>query len=149
VPNKITVSWDDLEAAFVIGSPDAHYFLHAQTGELIYLSPMDDESTRERILKKVEEPGWLEIPRASTPEGMVEVEAFIAAEPDESYRAELTACLSERIPFRAFMMVLATNPSARDRWSEWREEGIQKRVQDFCRTHDLEIDDERFYKGSE
>ena len=149
MPNKITVSWDDLEAAFVIGSPDAHYFLHAQTGELIYLSPMDDESTRERILKKVEEPGWLEIPRASTPEGMVEVESFIAGEPDESYRAELTACLSERIPFRAFMMVLATNPSARARWSELREEGIQTCLHDFCRAHDLEIDDERFYKGSE
>ena len=87
---------------------------------------------------------WVPIPRASTTEGMSEIQTFIDTETDESFQAELTAALSDPIPFRAFMMALVGKADAKKRWSDIREDGISARMHAFCASNDITINDERF-----
>jgi len=140
----LEVIWDEFEAAFIIGHPEARYFFNVMTGEVLYLSHMDEERTRERVQTKVASDDWAPIPRASTTEGMSEIQTFIDTETDESFQAELTAALSDPIPFRAFMMALVGKADAKKRWSDIREDGIATRMHAFCSTHDITINDERF-----
>lgn len=144
MPRTVTVSWDDFEAAFIIGSPDARYFVNVVTGEVQYTSHLDDDQVRGRIVGRTKGEDWVEIPRASSSDGMAEIRAFIDAEPDAAARAALQKSLGERVPFRAFMMALAQVPEGRRRWADARLAGIHARLARFCRERDLEIDDERY-----
>ncbi len=140
----LEVIWDEFEAAFIIGHPEARYFFNVMTGEVLYLSHMDEERTRERVQAKVSSADWVPIPRASTTEGMSEIQTFIDTESDQSFQEELKSALSDPIPFRAFMMALVGKPEAKERWSGIREDGISKRMHAFCETHDITINDARF-----
>ena len=144
MPRTLTVSWDDFEAAFIIGSPDARYFVNVGTGEVQYTSHLDDDQVRNRIVGRTAGADWIEIPRASSADGMAEIKAFIAAEPDDVTRAALEKSLTERVPFRAFMTALGTLPDGRRRWADARLAGIHARLVRFCLARDLEIDDDRY-----
>lgn len=145
MPRTLTLPrWEDFEAAFIIGSPDARYFVHLETGEVEYTSHMDDEKVRGRVLARTGGPGWLEVPRAGSDAAMAEIEEFIATEGDPVVAADLRASLKERIPFRAFMRALGTHPGSRQRWNDARRRGIHKRLLAFCRANDLVIDDDHF-----
>ena len=144
MPRTVAVRWDDFEAAFIIGSPDARTFVCLRTGDVEYTSHMDDDTVRQRILGRASGPDWLEIPRVSTDVGMAEIEAFIASEADPELAAALRRSLQERQPFRAFMAALAKGDGARLRWAAARQRGIEDRLLAFCTAHDLVIDDDRF-----
>ncbi len=136
--------WEDFEAAFYIGSPDARYFLNVESGEVVYTSHMDDEKVRGRILERTRLPGWLELPRASTPEGMDEVRAFVASETRPELLEALTRSLAERVPLRAFMRVVYADPQARARWATDRIRAIHRRILAFCEHEGLVIDHDRY-----
>ena len=136
--------WEDFESAFIIGSPDARYFLHLESGTVEYTSHLDGETVRSRVLRQTSGPGWVELPRASTPEGMAEVQAFIEAEEDGALRAELRAALESRLGFVKFNRTLGRYADARARWAAARMRGIHQRILTFCRQHDLDVDHDRF-----
>ena len=144
MPRTLTVRWDDFEAAFIIGAPDSRYFLNLDTGEVEYTSHLDDEKVRSRIERRTAGEHWLEIPRASTPEGMAEIRDFIQCEEDPDLRHSLEASLSERNPLMGFNRALGTDIAARKRWSARRMAGIHERLLAFCQAHDLVIDDDAF-----
>ena len=75
---------------------------------------------------------------------MAEIQKFIASESSEEFKAELSAAMSDPVPFRAFMMALVGKPDAKARWSAIREGGIGARMRAFCAEHDVVIDDSRF-----
>ncbi len=144
MPRSLTVRWDDFEAAFIITSPDAVYFVNTDTGDVEYTSHMDGETVRERILKRTGGDQWIEIPRATYEDGIAELKAFAEAEPDAELSAALVAALAEKLPPRAFNRALGGNVEARRRWSAARMAGIHQRLLAFCTEHDLVIDDDRF-----
>ncbi len=141
MPKTFTVRWDDFEAAFIIGSPDARYFVNTTTGEVEYTSHLDGETVRTRVLKRTAGSEWLEVPRASTPEGMQEIEQFIGTEEDTELKEALRSALQGRRGLIMFNRALGAHPEARKRWSELRMLGIRRRCLAFCREHDLEVDD--------
>ena len=142
MPRTLNVSWDDFEAAFIIGSPDARYFVNVASGEVLYTSHLDDDQVRTRVLNRTSGPDWLEIPRST--DGMAEIGAFIAAEPDAAARAALEKSLTLKLPLKQFMMALAQIEGGRQRWSDARLRAIHGRLLAFCREHDLEVDDDRY-----
>lgn len=144
MPKTFSVRWDDFEAAFIIGSPDARYFVNTSTGEVEYTSHLDGETVRTRVLGRTSGDDWLEISRASTPEGMVEIEEFISSEDDADFAAQLRTSLEGRRGLITFNRTLGTRPEARKRWSELRMRAIRRRCLAFCREHDLEIDDDAY-----
>ena len=141
---KVSVNWDDFEMAFMIGSPDAKYFFHLGTGELKYLSYLDDDKAKEKLLKQTQDNGWIEIPRASTPEGMEEIENFIASEEDPVVKTSLEQSLADAKPLLAFNRALGGATPARKRWTVARIASMHTRLINFCEAHDLVIEDERF-----
>ncbi|HIA04396.1 MAG TPA: hypothetical protein EYN06_05570 [Myxococcales bacterium] len=141
---KVSVNWDDFEMAFMIGSPDAKYFFHLGTGELKYLSYLDDDKAKEKLLKQTQDDSWIEIPRASTPEGMEEIANFIASEEDPVVKANLEQSLTTAKPLLAFNRALGGATPARKRWTVARITSMHIRLIDFCEAHDLLIEDERF-----
>ncbi len=143
----IEVRWDDFEAAFFIGSPDAQYFFNRETGETVYTSHMDGETVRERILRQTKADPWIAIPRATPDDGLAEIRAFAEAQEDEALKAKLLAALETNHPPMAFNKAL--DPESRRRWRAALQAGIERRLLAFCTEHELEIDDERFRKLKE
>jgi hypothetical protein len=132
--------------AFMIGSPDAKYFLDIDSGELEYLSYLDDEEAKDALLKRTEDDNWVEIPRASTREGMLEIQAFIDSEEDAEVKAELESSQKESNPLLAFNRALGGATPARKRWTLARINSMHGRLLDFCDAHELVVDDERFHE---
>jgi len=140
----LTVRWDDFEAAFIIGAPDSRYYLNLASGEVEYTSHLDGQTVRDRVARRVAAGEWLEIPRASTPEGMAEIHAFIEAQTDPDLQAGLRAGLAEKNPLMGFNRALGSDLAARRRWSDHRMRGIHQRLMAFCRENDLVVDDPAF-----
>lgn len=140
----LTVRWDDFEAAFIIGAPGSRYFVNVCNGEVEYTGHLDGDTVRERVQRRVESGDWLEIPRASTPEGMAEIAAFIEAQDDDTLKSRLRAGLAEKKALMGFNKALGTDLAARRRWSDHRMRGIHTRLLAFCRANDLVIDDPAF-----
>jgi hypothetical protein len=132
--------------AFMIGSPDAKYFLNIDTGKLEYLSYLDDEEAKDALLKRTEDDNWVEIPRASTPEGMLEIQAFIDSEEDAEVKAVLESSQKENNPLLAFNRALGGATPARKRWTVARINSMHSRLLNFCDAHELVVDDERFHE---
>ena len=141
----LTVRWDDFEAAFIIGSPDARYFLNLLTGEVEYTSHMDGETVKERVLAKVAAGDFLEITRPSFDVAMDEVTSFIGSEAPD-VQAQLNDGMQQhKSPFLGFNRAMGSDVELRRRWSAHRQAGIERRLVAFCKHHDLAIDDERFH----
>jgi len=139
----VTVRWDDFEAAFFIGSPDARYFLDTRDGTVEYTSHMDGSQVRERVLRQTGAEGWIEIPRAGPEAGLKEIAAFADTQPPE-IAENLRASLKDSVPFRAFNRAMAGHPEVRRAWRQALMDGIHRRLLSFCRANDLLIDDDRF-----
>ena len=140
----IEVNWDDFESAFIIGSPDARYFIHASSGEVEYISHMDGEVVRERLERKTESPDWIEIQRPTQDDAMTEIRQFIEAETNTDTVERLANSLSETRPFVAFNRAMGSDVELRRRWSTARMAGIHQRLMLFCSKHGFSINDERF-----
>jgi hypothetical protein len=140
----VSLDWDEFEMAFMIGSPDAMYLLNTQTGVLEYVSHLDDEEGRQTILDRAQGDVWVEIPRASTPEGLAEIQLFISTESDSELKARLEASMESANAFVAFNQALGGATPARKRWTVGRIRGMHRRLLDFCAARDLVIDDPRF-----
>ena len=140
----LSVDWDHFEEAFVIGSPDARYFLHVHTGEVAYIGPMDGPTVRQRVMTRVEAEGWVEIPRPSLADALEEIRGFAAAEVDEEVRERLLAALRDPRPPVAFNRALGRDRALRRRWAAWRDRAIAARLVAFCERHDIQPDDPRY-----
>ena len=119
----LTVRWEDFESAFIIGSPDARYFLNLETGETEYTSHMDGDTVNARVLKKVEAGDFLEIPRPSFDDAMAEVSAFIRSENSETQIRLREGMTEHRSPFLGFNRAIGADRELRARWSTHRQAG--------------------------
>ena len=98
----LSVRWDDFESAFIIGSPDARYFLNLKTGETEYTSHMDGETVKNRILSKVEAGDYLEIPRVNIDDALDEIMSFIDAQESETAKRLRDGMTQHSSPFLGF-----------------------------------------------
>lgn len=140
----LKLRWEDFEAAFIIGSPNARYFVSLTTGEVVYTSHMDGEKVRARVLKQTTQPGWLELPRPDMEAARREVEGFADTVADQELGARIREALGASVPFLAFNRTLGVDKDARRAWGAFRDKGIATRLLAFCQAHDLAIDDDRF-----
>ena len=140
----LTLRWEDFEAAFIIGSPNARYFVSLTTGEVVYTSHMDGEKVRARVLKQTAQPGWLELPRPDMDDARREVEAFADTVEDKELGVRIREALGASVPFLAFNRALGSDKDARRGWAAFRDQNIAARLLAFCKEHDLAIDDDRF-----
>jgi len=140
----IDVRWDDFEAAFFIGSPDARYFLNRDTGAVEYTSHMDGETVRERILRQTKNEPWIEIPRVEPGTGIRELHQFTETVSDETHRNALLEALKTPRPLVSFNKALGADPAIRKQWKTALMNGIHRRLLSFCVEHELRVDDERF-----
>ena len=144
MPRTLTVRWDDFEAAFFLGSPEARYFVNLESGEVVYTSHMDGETVRERVLRQTKQAPWIAIPRAPADQPLQEIRAFAAQVDDEDMKAAIMASLDASQTPRAFNAAIGTNVEVRRAWRAHLQRGIQQRLLAFCQSADLEIDDDRF-----
>ena len=140
----LSVRWDDFESAFIIGSPDARYFLNLKTGETEYTSHMDGETVKNRILSKVEAGDYLEIPRVNIDDALDEIMSFIDAQESETAKRLRDGMTQHSSPFLGFNRAMGSDRELRAHWARHRQQGIERRLYLFCKEHDMEIDDERF-----
>ena len=140
----LKVRWDDFESAFIIGSPDARYFLNLDTGETEYTSHMDGETVKSRILTKVKDGNFLEIPRSSLETALNEVTKFIDAQENDIAMRLRDGMLHHKSPFLGFNRAMGDDRELRRRWSTHRQAGIERRLLAFCQANDLTIDHERY-----
>ena len=140
----LKVRWDDFESAFIIGSPDARYFLNLDTGETEYTSHMDGETVKSRILAKVKDGNFLEIPRNSLDTALNEVTTFIDAQENDIAMRLRDGMLHHKSPFLGFNRAMGDDRELRRRWATHRQAGIERRLIAFCQAHDLTIDHERY-----
>ena len=122
LPNGKQVDETMLEAAMEDASLEHKYFLHTQTGEVVFLSEYDDSDESKKLAEEIDESSqYVPIERIPTHVAYQWMEDFVentVAPRDEQAAKKLSIALRGKGAFRRFKDVLH---GVSDAWvQEWR-----------------------------
>jgi hypothetical protein len=153
--NKLKVDLPGLMAAFEDASWETSYYLDLETGEVIMLTDEElgyvDEPPnwplpewQQEAAKRAEEiwcdgeERYLRVPDADSREGYGDMEDFITTVENEHLRELLWVAVQGRGAFRRFKDVLHGYPRERERWFDFGDTQVRRRVLDWLESEGIE-----------
>lgn len=152
---KLKVDMAELEWAFEDASWEISHYLDLETGEVVmvtdeirrYLEEPPDRPLLDWQQEWVElaervEAGYgsryISVPQDDSRQGYRDMERFIGSVQDDHLREQLWLAISGRGAFRYFKDVLADHPRERERWLDFKNEQVRRRVLDWLESIGIE-----------
>ncbi|MGH2592379.1 MAG: UPF0158 family protein [Anaerolineae bacterium] len=163
---KIKVALAELEVAFDNTSWEMSYYLDLETGEVVMVTDeirrelediyaeihgegeaeqvAFDDALQRRDPQEADQveasfgTRYVEAPRAESHEGYRDMEDFIAPLRDERLQDRLWDAIRGRGAFRRFKDELAYHPYERERWFEFKDDRVRKRVLNWLESEGIE-----------
>lgn len=140
---QLKVDLDQLYWAYEDATLENSYYLDLETGEILFFSEllMSDEEIEEKIGEIEDELGkrYISLPRTSPQEGYRNMSEFIETVTNEDLKQKLWIAIDGQGAFRRFKNVLGGYPKERERWFEFKNARIEKRVKDWLKAKDIQI----------
>jgi hypothetical protein len=139
----LSIDIDDLCIAFEMeASPDAHWYLDAQTGVLLLVNAEYDpadigEPTMDEI--QADPARYLAIPPAQPAQAALDLQEFAQSRPDPVLRESLEIALSGIGPVRRFKKVLDHLPEQREGWYAFKRQRTEARARAWLAEHQLAV----------
>jgi len=153
MPRKLAVDMRELTSAFDY-SEGITFYLDLETGAVLYITDdvlfgledalLDEDDWRHEAapeaLQILDGLGtrYLEIPQADSFTGYNDMVEFIADVEGEHQRELLDVAGRGKGAFRRFKDVLYDYPEARQRWFQFKNEQMRRRVERWLAAHDFE-----------
>ena len=152
---KLKVDMIELEAAFEDASWEMSYYLDLETGEVVMLTdemryyweeppdhPLQEwEQEWVEMAERVEDgygSRYISVPQGDSRQGYRDMEHFIGTVQDDRLREQLWRAIEGRGAFRYFKDVLANHRRERERWFDFRNEQVRRRVLDWLESIGIE-----------
>lgn len=142
---KINVSLDDLIDAFDFSDSDNQHFLDTHTGKIIFLQDPDfadetieEEGLRQQIEEDIEE-RYIVIPEHDSDEGYCDMQSFTETVKDKNLQEKLWIALNGKGCFRHFKDVLLNYPEEQEKWFNFKNNCIKKRVLEWLEENELKL----------
>jgi hypothetical protein len=139
---RLKVDMGSLELAFENHSYDINYYLDLETGDIIFISSVMDNSEIdvEAIEADFENVRYIPIPIISSNEGYEDMEDFIDGVEDQTLAKLLAAAIQGPGAFRRFKDVLLDYPDECVRWFTLKNARLQRRITDWLKSENIELD---------
>jgi len=152
---QLKVDMAGLMSAFEDAAWETNYFLDVETGEVLmfmnedfhYVDEIPDEPLpewRQEWLEKAKAvwlgrgERYLSVPEADSHRAYGDMEDFIFTVEDEHLRELLWVAIEGRGAFGRFKGVLANHPRERERWFQFKDDRVRRRVLDWLEFEDIE-----------
>lgn len=152
---QLKVDMAGLMSAFEDASWETNYFLDVETGEVLmfmnedlrYVEEPPDwplQEWQQEQVKKAEEvwlgrgERYLSVPEADSHRAYRDMEDFITTVEDEHLQELLWVAIEGRGAFGRFKGVLANHPRERERWFQFKDDRLRRRVLDWLEFEDIE-----------
>ena len=140
----LKIDLDELCEAMEDNSYENEYFLDLETGEILFVSEyMDDEETNElkdRLEGDFER--YERIPKAESYEGYQNMVDFIATVDNEHLAELLEVAINGKGAFRRFKDVLLNYPEEMEKWFQFKDDRMEKRVLEWLEDIDVTLVEE-------
>jgi len=139
----LKIDLDELCSAIEDSSYEHDYYLDLETGEILFISDMDNEES-DKLRDKIDEhpERYESIPRADPHEEYEDMEDFIAAVKNEHLAELLEVATNGKGAFRRFKDVLLGYPDERERWFQFRDDRAQERALEWLDGIDVVLIEE-------
>lgn len=128
----LKVDWSELEEAFQDDSGDHRYYLDRDTGEVHFFSSyLENDEEQEDEQHITSEERYVSIPLSRRMVTSRELDQFIRTLTEDRVRKLLSSTLREQEAHARFQDVLNGLPEAREKWSEFQERVVQRRIRDW------------------
>ncbi|MFW6065118.1 MAG: UPF0158 family protein [Candidatus Natronoplasma sp.] len=142
---RLEVDIDELCEAYEFSSSERSYYLDLETGEVLLIVHRSGVAEQNRKNKEKIEEGdegrYVKVPSAESHEGYRDMQDFILTVEDEDLREKLLIAIDGKGGFRRFKDVLGRYPDVRERWFEFKEERVKKRVKEWLERVGIEVGD--------
>lgn len=141
---RIPIDLSSLHIAFDDATFNFEYYVDLKTGEVLMIPNEfidgEEEETNE-INERIEEgfgTRYISIPNISSEEGYKDMEDFIERIEDEDLQEKLYIAIDGQGAFRRFKDVLLDYPDERERWFEFKEDKVAKRINEWLIEEGIE-----------
>lgn len=129
-----------LARAMEDGAPENRYLLDRQTGQILFLSAKT--MTADELLsfkdKVAREPSrYVAVERTPSEEKYRDLEIFVREVKDKKLQGKLVAILSGGNPVRPFLDAVDAHPQEKERWKQFKQARVQRRVEAFLKVNGL------------